>query len=95
MDIVKTVTMVLSSVVYGEKYESLDAKNLKDRLRYHTLVMDGLNPTHPINLFPWLWNIPSPWKTKVLQMIKVGNILSRGNDTSFRLLGFFDLHSGI
>lgn len=69
-DVVKTVSMVLSSVVYGEKYESLDAENLAVRRHYHTFILSCLNPAHPINLFPWLWHIPSPWKTKVLKMME-------------------------
>lgn len=69
-DIVQTVTMILSSIVYGERHKSLDAKNIKDSIQYHTLLMKGLNPVHPINLFSWLWHIPSPWKQKVLKMIE-------------------------
>ena len=71
LDIVKTVTLILCSIVYGEKHESLEAERLNTQLRHHTLTMKGLNPIHPINLFPWLWKFPTPWKKKILQMIEV------------------------
>ncbi|WAR09841.1 CP17A-like protein [Mya arenaria] len=59
-DIVLLCSAMLSSIVYGIELESLDSPELCTRIHYHSMIMSLLSPSHPFNIFPWLWDLPLP-----------------------------------
>ncbi|XP_022079740.1 steroid 17-alpha-hydroxylase/17,20 lyase-like [Acanthaster planci] len=51
---------VLYNIAFGKRYQKGDAE-LQEIFDYSHDIMKGVSPVHPINLIPWLQNIPNPW----------------------------------
>lgn len=62
---------IFGPFVYGIEPESLDSEELLQRRRYHSVMMTVLNPAHPFNLIPALWNLPIPMKKKLATCFQV------------------------
>ncbi len=51
---------VLYNMAFGKRY-TRDEDELKEIFDYSQQIMTGVSPVHPVNLIPWLQNIPNPW----------------------------------
>ncbi|KAK3589594.1 hypothetical protein CHS0354_043055 [Potamilus streckersoni] len=66
-----SVLNCISGVAYGEMYNSADDENLRKQYQNHWTIMRGLQSSNLINLFPFLWKLPTAFNTKVREVLQM------------------------
>ncbi|KAJ8024458.1 Steroid 17-alpha-hydroxylase/17,20 lyase [Holothuria leucospilota] len=51
---------ILHNIAFGKRYHK-DDEELRQIFQYTETIGNSITPVHPVNLLPWLQNIPNPW----------------------------------